>query len=167
MSAHLESGAKAVAPGRNSAKPREKLVKLSDAARALGFHVETLRLRVRRGELSATRGAHGTYFISRSSLDGIGPPKRSQRRKVELPSFDWTWVHLEERAEEVGAGQEGVEAIRALNQDPSLDRRLHCLLSVHRLRLAELERVRQARFQPRRRFRARSASCPPPRAAQS
>ncbi len=141
MSAHIEPGDNMATSGRNSATPRDNLVKLSEAAQALGFHVETLRLRVRRGELAATRGAHGTYFISRSSLNGIEPPKRSQRRKVELSSFGWTWVLLEERAEEVGAGQDGVEAIRALQQDPTLDRHLHVLLSVHRLRLAGLTSI--------------------------
>jgi len=45
-----------------------RLVKLDKAARRLGCHVETLRLRIRRGELKAHRGPHGAYFIGIVSL---------------------------------------------------------------------------------------------------
>jgi hypothetical protein len=40
-----------------------RLIKLAAAARRLGCHVETLRLRIRNGELRAVRGPHGAYFI--------------------------------------------------------------------------------------------------------
>ena len=45
-----------------------RLVKLDKAARRLGCHIETLRLRIRRGELKAYRGPHGAYFIGIVSL---------------------------------------------------------------------------------------------------
>lgn len=141
MSAHLESGDKAASSGRKSTSAVQSLVKLSEAARALGYHVETLRIRVRRGELPVTRGPHGTYFVSRAVLKGIGPPRRSRRRKLELALLEWTWVLLEEHLEEAGAGNEGVQAVQVLHRDPSLNKRLHLLLSVHRLRLAGLTSI--------------------------
>jgi hypothetical protein len=45
-----------------------RLVKLDKAARRLGCHIETLRLRIRRGQLQAYRGPHGAYFIGIVSL---------------------------------------------------------------------------------------------------
>lgn len=45
-----------------------RLVKLDKAARRLGCHVETLRLRIRHGQLKAYRGPHGAYFIDILSL---------------------------------------------------------------------------------------------------
>lgn len=45
-----------------------RLVKLDKAARRLGCHIETLRLRIRRGQLKAYRGPHGAYFIGIVSL---------------------------------------------------------------------------------------------------
>jgi hypothetical protein len=45
-----------------------RLVKLDKVARRLGCHIETLRLRIRRGELKAYRGPHGAYFIGIVSL---------------------------------------------------------------------------------------------------
>lgn len=54
--------------GRKKPKRRRiasdvRLMKLGAAARRLGCHVETLRLRIRSGELRAVRGPHGAYFI--------------------------------------------------------------------------------------------------------
>ncbi|MGH7759797.1 MAG: hypothetical protein ACREOY_00025 [Candidatus Dormibacteraceae bacterium] len=40
-----------------------RLIKVDAAARRLGCHVETLRLRIRSGKLRALRGPHGAYFI--------------------------------------------------------------------------------------------------------
>lgn len=40
-----------------------RLIKLEAAARQVGCHVETLRLRIRSGQLWAVRGPHGAYFI--------------------------------------------------------------------------------------------------------
>lgn len=54
-------------PGTGSARDI-RLVKLDKAARRLGCHIETLRLRIRRGELEAYRGPHGAYFIGIVSL---------------------------------------------------------------------------------------------------
>jgi hypothetical protein len=51
-----------------------RLVKLSQAALELGYHVETLRLRVRHGELEAVRGPHGTYYVSTSLSQRLRRP---------------------------------------------------------------------------------------------
>jgi hypothetical protein len=40
-----------------------ELIKLDRAARRLGCHIETLRLRIRSGQLKAYRGPHGAYYI--------------------------------------------------------------------------------------------------------
>jgi hypothetical protein len=45
-----------------------KLVKLDEVAHQLGCHVETLRLRVRRGGLKAVRGPHGAHYVSRAAV---------------------------------------------------------------------------------------------------
>jgi hypothetical protein len=138
LSAHLESGAKRRRAEFKAAITSGRLIKLTEAARQLGCHVETLRLRVRSGELDVSRGPHGTYYVRRSALDTLQPPRRSGRRHLELAALEWSWLVLEARAEELGAGRRGAETINTLHKNPSLDRRLHRLLSVHRLRLAGL-----------------------------
>jgi excisionase family DNA binding protein len=39
------------------------LLKLDEAARQLGCHVETLRVHIRDGRLTAVRGPHGAYYL--------------------------------------------------------------------------------------------------------
>ena len=46
------------------------------AARRLGCHVETLRIRVRNGRLPAVRGAHGAYYVSEEALAALPPLDR-------------------------------------------------------------------------------------------
>lgn len=115
-----------------------RLVKLSQAALELGYHVETLRLRVRHGELEAVRGPHGTYYVSRSALATIGAPKRSGRRRFKPASLDWSWVTLEQRADDLGVNDDGLTLLNRVRENPGLDPELHRLLSVQRLRLAGL-----------------------------
>jgi len=54
------------------------LVRLDAAAREIGCHVETLRLRVRDGRLRATTGPHGTYFVALGDVLALDPPHRGQ-----------------------------------------------------------------------------------------
>ena len=114
------------------------LIKLSEAARRLGYHVETLRLRVRRGEVEATRGPHGAYYLTRSAFASLGPPARAASRKLALDSFAWTWVTLEQNLEDQGAGRDELQLLEEVSRDPTLDRVLYRLMTVQRLRLADL-----------------------------
>ena len=114
------------------------MIKLSEAARTLGYHVETLRLRVRRGELEASRGAHGTYYVTQAVLASIGPPARSASRHLDLDSFVWTWVTLEQNLEDQGASREELRLLDEVRRDPAMDRILYRLMTVQRLRLAGL-----------------------------
>ncbi|HEX6487896.1 MAG TPA: hypothetical protein VF137_03335 [Candidatus Dormibacteraeota bacterium] len=111
-------------------------MKLSEAAAQLGCHIETLRLRVRRGELPARRGPHGTYYIANSVLVGLAPPLRPGRRELDLDLLEWTWDGLAQRAEDLGAGDHELELIDRIRWQPELSPELHRLLTVQRLRLA-------------------------------
>src|SRR5487761_717225 len=118
--------------------PSHGLIKLSEAAQKLGYHVETLRLRVRRGQLVASRGAHGSYYVTQASLDSIPRPTRSARRQLDLKSLEWSWIVLEQRLEDEGAGPDEVRLVEEIKRDPTLDRVLYRLMTVKRLRLAGL-----------------------------
>ena len=114
------------------------LIKLSVAAAAAGLHVETLRLRIRRGELAAVRGPHGAYFLTRAVVAAIRPPTRSARRSVAVESLEWTWLALAQRAEAQGATRNQQLAIDRIQSDPTLSKGLHRLFTVQRLRIAGL-----------------------------
>jgi hypothetical protein len=134
MSAHLES---VRVKGRR--KPAGGgLVKLSEAARTLGVHVETLRLRVRHGELTAIRGAHGAYYLTRATMSAIKPPRRSARRAFAPESLESSWYLLGKLAEKEGANASQLRAIGVIRRNPALARPLHRLLTVKRLRLCGL-----------------------------
>jgi AraC-like DNA-binding protein len=133
-SAHLESK-----PAKRRAKRAGGgLVKLSEAALALGFHVETLRLRVRQGELTAIRGAHGAYYLTRATMAAIKPPRRSARRAFAPESLEPSWYLLAKLAEKEGASASQLRVIGVVKRNPALARPLHHLLTVKRLRLAGL-----------------------------
>lgn len=114
------------------------MVKLDAAARALGFHVETLRVRIRRGDLAAIRGPHGAYYLAPSVVATLQPPRRSGRRALAPESLEWTWLALAQRADQEGASHSDLLAMRRIQADPTLSRSLHRLFTVHRLRLADL-----------------------------
>ncbi len=120
--------------------PEGGLIKLSDAARLLGCHIETLRLRVRRGELTVRRGAHGTYYLTSAALAEIVPPRRSRTRRVFHPvSLEWSWDLLEQQLPLKGRRRQQALALIALvREKPKVDGRLYRLLSVQRLRAAGL-----------------------------
>ena len=125
-------------PKRKSADTTGRLIKLGAAADALGFHIETLRVRIRRGELAAVRGAHGAYYLTPAQMASISPPRRSARRPVALESLDWTWYALARAAEKEGANYSQLTAIGRVRLDPALAPILHRLFTVKRLRLADL-----------------------------
>jgi hypothetical protein len=121
--------------------PPEGLIRLSEAARSLGYHVETLRLRIRRGELAASRGPHGTYYVTTAVMAGIGAPRRSNRQAFALEALEWTWVVLEQVADHDGASHFELLLIAQIHRNPSLNRALHHLLTVKRLCMAGLSSV--------------------------
>ncbi|HUY74465.1 MAG TPA: hypothetical protein VMW11_08135 [Candidatus Dormibacteraeota bacterium] len=117
------------------------MVKLSEAAKLLGYHVETLRLRIRRGQLAALRGPHGTYYVSREAVAALSPPRRSDRRSYPLEALDWTWTVLEVMTDDEGASRYELSLIAQVKRDPALNPFLHRLLTVKRLRIAGLSSV--------------------------
>ena len=125
MSAHLDSG--------TDRHP----IKLSEAARSLGCHLETLRLRVRSGEIVARRGAHGAFFISQAQLAKIRPPLRSGGRTFDPDELDWTWRLVEDVSPDFDV-DEIARLIEMVRRDQSANREFYNLLSVARLRRAGL-----------------------------
>ncbi|MHB8589203.1 MAG: hypothetical protein ACYDA0_10160 [Candidatus Dormibacteraceae bacterium] len=123
---------------RQKAAPAREMIKLSEAARRLGYHVETLRLRVRRGELAASRGAHGTYYVTPATMAEISPPRRSARRAIALETLDWSWYAIEQLADDQGASYGELGVIGQIRRNPALSKALHRLFTVQRLRLAGL-----------------------------
>lgn len=123
---------------RQQTRAEGGLVKISEAARTLGFHVETLRLRVRQGELTATRGAHGAYYLTAATIAAISPPRRYARREFALESLDWSWLALGQLAHDEGASVSQVRAVGLIRRNPALAGPRHHLFTVKRLRLAGL-----------------------------
>lgn len=116
---------------------RRELVRLDDAARGLGCHVETLRLRIRDGRLGAKRGPHGAYFITRQDLLALEPPRRGQApaRRLSRSQLNDAWAPVTEvvlrsgrwRAQELALAED-------ICRDPAISPMTHRLISVHRLR---------------------------------
>lgn len=122
-----------------SAAPEGGLVKLSEAARQLACHIETLRLRVRRGELAVQRGAHGAYYLTSAALAEIVPPRPLRSRVFKPESLEWSWQLLAQQLPPKGRGrQEALGLIARVRENPELHRPLYRLLSVKRLRAAGL-----------------------------
>lgn len=76
-------------------------IKLDRAAQRLGCHVETLRLRIRNGELRAARGPHGAYFIPFASFLQLRarkspPPPAPRETDLELA---WRKARLRARTQ--------------------------------------------------------------------
>src|ERR1700737_4115330 len=90
-----------------SRQVKSKLLKLDDVAQRLGCHIETLRLRIRRGRLKAIRGPHGAYFISARSLRVLHvrtrPPR--QRRTPTAEDLNVAWRAMERRLRRGGGGR--------------------------------------------------------------
>ena len=113
------------------------LTKLEEAARRLGCHVETLRIRVRDGRLAAVRGPHGAYLVSEESMRELSPPRRGQP-----PARIFTQPEMEESWSLVGSilgtseawRQREFEFVNLLRDQPNRQPTLFRLVSVHRLR---------------------------------
>jgi hypothetical protein len=83
MTAGLEAGDQKMAD-RN-------LIKLEGAARVLGCHVETLRIRIRSGQLKADRGAHGAYFIRAEALQRLVERNTRHLRTPTAKDLEFAW----------------------------------------------------------------------------
>lgn len=76
-----------------------RLVKLDAAARRLGCHVETLRLQIRSGKLTAVRGPHGAYYIPLLSVVQLlarKPPAPPALKQTDL-ELAWRKARLRAR----------------------------------------------------------------------
>ncbi len=116
------------------------MLRLSEAARELGCHVETLRERIRDGRLEARRGPHGAYLVTRAALRTQLRPKRGRPRQ------DRYWPRLTEKLERrswleveriLFDQSDNIQIerrlLQALRQDPEFWPELYNLVSVHRL----------------------------------
>jgi excisionase family DNA binding protein len=122
----------------------EELLKLADAARELGCHVETLRERVREGRLPAVQGSRGAYLVSRTDLAALpglhrGRPRKPFRRMTLLHE-QASWELIEEFLERQSPESlpERVMARRFAEKGPQGYPHLYNLMSVQRLRLLKL-----------------------------
>ncbi len=115
---------------------KSSLVKLGDAAKRLGCHIETLRLRIRAGRLKAIRGPHGAYFISGRSLVGLRIHKlpTRKRRRPTAQERESAWEAVARRLRrQPRAFDELLPFLQALKARPSLNTRAHRLLCAHGL----------------------------------
>lgn len=116
------------------------VLRLSEAARELGCHVETLRERVRDGRLAAHRGPHGVYLVTRAALRTQLAPRRGRPRQdlywprltSKLERRSWLEVEriLFDQSDNIDIER---RLLRALRQDPEFWPELYNLVSVHRL----------------------------------
>ena len=113
------------------------MIRLDDAARRLGCHVETLRLRVRDGRLAAVRGPHGAYYVAANDLAELPvprrgwPPRRSFTRREIEDSWDLVEVILSPTKEWANRERALIAELRA---NAAMNPKLYRLVSVHRLR---------------------------------
>jgi hypothetical protein len=104
-----------------------KLVKLDEAARRLGCHVETLRLRVRTGRLKAVRGPHGAYYVSQTALRSLHAIRRARPPvEVQPEAVRQSWNLIARRL-----GRWSLAPLRALYREPDRNLPLYRLVSVH------------------------------------
>ena len=102
----------------SGARRASSLVKLDVAARRLGCHIETLRLRIRSGRLTAYRGPHGAYYIGIESLIGLLAHKRDALPAPTERDLELAWRKSRLRlGEELGRVRIEEESRRALLQE--------------------------------------------------
>jgi excisionase family DNA binding protein len=114
-----------------------ELMRLDEAARRLGCHVETLRIRVRDGRLAAVRGRHGAYLVSETALRDLQPPRwgRVPDRVLSGVELADAWASLESVVGRSGQWrQRELEIAETIFEQPSQDLPTFRLISVHRLR---------------------------------
>lgn len=85
---------------RNGVAANIGLIKLDRAARRLGCHIETLRLRIRSGKLKAYRGPHGAYFIQVVALLRLLASKPPAPPPPRSPDLELAWRKARLRARE-------------------------------------------------------------------
>ena len=113
------------------------MVRLDEAARRLGCHVETLRIRVRDGRLHAVRGPRGAYFLAEQDLADLPvprrgwPPRRTFTRSQMESSWDLVDAILSPAKE---WSRRELALVGELRASPAANIRLYRLISVHRLR---------------------------------
>lgn len=119
---------------RGPAKP-DRPIKLTDAARQLRCHVETLRIRIRDGRLKATHGPHGAYYVTWHDLAALPRPgEKPPTRQPTTAELEAAWDRAERYLERNrGALAQELKLFRQIRADPGNNRRLHHLISVNRL----------------------------------
>ncbi|MDQ6879019.1 MAG: hypothetical protein M3082_15300 [Candidatus Dormibacteraeota bacterium] len=121
---------------RRAIKTAGRHIKLSDAARRLGCHVETLRLRIRAGQLKATRGPHGAYYVSRVDLaalprPGQRPPPPPQPTPHDVEA---SWDQMDEYLDRSRLGlTRELKLFRQIRAEPTNNRKLYRVIAVNRL----------------------------------
>ena len=118
----------------------EETLKLADAARELGCHVETLRERVRAGKLPAVKGPRGAYMVSRTELATLRlrrgrPRERFHRLTLEYEMASWELIEEVLERQSPNSLPERVMARRFGERGPQGYPHLYNLISVQRLRL--------------------------------
>jgi excisionase family DNA binding protein len=114
-----------------------ELMRLDEAARRLGCHVETLRIRVRDGRLAAVRGRHGAYLVSGTDLRDLQPPRwgRTPDRVLSAVELAQAWVSLESVVGRSGQWRRRELALaETICEQPTQNLATFRLISVHRLR---------------------------------
>jgi AraC-like DNA-binding protein len=114
-----------------------ELVRLDTAARELGCHVETLRLRVRDGRLRASRGPHGTYFVARDDLHALEPPHHGQVPigRLTRTEVDRAWAPVSAVVLRSAQWRENELALaQEICAEADVSGPIYRLISVHRLR---------------------------------
>lgn len=114
-----------------------EMVRLDEAARRLGCHVETLRIRVRDGRLQAVRGPHGAYYVAERDLVELPEPRRGwpPRRTFTRSQIERSWELLDAILSPAKDwSQREMALVRELRASPAANIRLYRLISVHRLR---------------------------------
>jgi DNA-binding transcriptional MerR regulator len=113
------------------------LLKLDEAARRLGCHVETLRVHIRDGRLTAVRGPHGAYYLDVRDVAAYPRPHRGWPKPVEFSERQLreSWALVEGTLPKARAWRDReLDLVDELRRHPERNRRLYRLLSVHRLR---------------------------------
>jgi transposase len=106
-----------------------KLVKLDEAARQLGCHVQTLRVRIRSGSLEAVRGPHGAYYIAPSALKKLRGIRHVRPPGEVTPEIiERSWAVIEDTVD-IGTRT----LLRVVHRNPGRDVAVYRLVSVHRL----------------------------------
>jgi len=112
-----------------------RLVRLDLAADRLGCHVETLRIRVRDGRLSAVRGPHGGYYVSEQSLAVLPPFGRqvASRTAVTAAQRERSWQLVEQLVTKGrrAARDDILALVHAIKESPEQNRRMFRLLAVN------------------------------------